>query len=394
MKKVSCIRMIFLIGLYSLVANFVHPISPTLYKLLNFPDYMFGVAFAAMALTNFAFSPFWGNLFNRYGCAKLTAVAFFGYAFSQYLFSVATTELSLTFARFVAGIFISGISCSQIIYQMKNAPEDKKGQYMMYNATTVAVISPMGYLIGGFLGDYSLKLCMNAQVIGLAIIGILFLLILDDPETQSNPITIKEFLSQSNPLRGFIDARKYLTPTLVSFFIIGMCAKFASTCYDQAFNYFIRDQFGFPSSYNGMIKAGVGVVAFVSNLTVCNYLLRNTKVERSVIYILGCLMTLSVGFVFIQDKIPFIALNVVFFGCNSVYIPLLQRILTKVSTPETNGMFVGVYNSMDAIGMVCGSLIAGFVYNVNPRLAFVVTAVFFAASVISAMIHYNKLQKA
>ena len=57
-------------------------------------------------------------------------------------------------------------------------------------------------------------------------------------------------------------------------------------------------------------------------------------------------------------------------------------------------MFVGVYNSMDAIGMVCGSLIAGFVYNVNPRLAFVVTAVFFAASVISAMIHYNKLQKA
>ena len=57
LKKVSVRRMIFLMGLYFVFANIVHPIEPTIYTDLGFHDYMFGVAMAAMSLTNFLFAP-------------------------------------------------------------------------------------------------------------------------------------------------------------------------------------------------------------------------------------------------------------------------------------------------------------------------------------------------
>ena len=52
-RKRSILRLFILAAIYFLVANFAHPVEPTFYKLLELPDYMFGVAFAAMATTVF-----------------------------------------------------------------------------------------------------------------------------------------------------------------------------------------------------------------------------------------------------------------------------------------------------------------------------------------------------
>ena len=48
------------VAIESLAANLAHPITPTLIHNLNLPDYMFGLMFAGMSVTNFLFSPFWG----------------------------------------------------------------------------------------------------------------------------------------------------------------------------------------------------------------------------------------------------------------------------------------------------------------------------------------------
>ena len=47
-----------IMAVYSVVSNFAHPATPTIIKNLNLHDYMFGVAFAGMSITNFLFSPF------------------------------------------------------------------------------------------------------------------------------------------------------------------------------------------------------------------------------------------------------------------------------------------------------------------------------------------------
>jgi len=389
MKKVSVFRMIFLIGLYSIFANLAHPIEPTIYTNLGCHDYIFGVAMAAMSLTNFLFAPFWGKMLDRFGCAKITGFSFFGYAASQYLFAVMTTEIGITIARLMAGIFISTVSVSQLLYIMRYSPAEKTSTYLMYNATTCAVLSPVGYLIGGLLGDISIFGTMMAQVGGLAVIGILFLVILDDEKTEAR-LETKGLWKDINPLKSFGEIRPYMTAMVAVFFIIAFATNFASMCYEHSFNYLIKDEYGFSPSYNGLLKAFVGIVAFVSNATICAYLLKKTKVQRSTIGVLAVLTVMSVCIVLIRDITPFIVINVLFFGFNAVYLPLLQDTLTKISTKGSHGIFVGMFNAVRSVGSVGGSLVAGFAYAVSTRMPFVITAILFAVTVVCAVVNYRQ----
>ena len=64
----TLLKYFFIISAFqSLAANFAHPATPTLIQNLGLNDYMFGVAFAGMSLTNFLFSPFWGKISDQIG---------------------------------------------------------------------------------------------------------------------------------------------------------------------------------------------------------------------------------------------------------------------------------------------------------------------------------------
>lgn len=392
MKKISPMRMVFIIGYYSIVANFAHPIEPTIYTSLGFHDYMFGVAFACMALTNFAFSPFWSKMCDKYGCAKMMGYSSFAYAGAQLLFTYCTSEIGIALARLLAGVFISTISVGQLIYIMQHSPREKAGQNLMYNATASAVMSPVGYLIGGFLGDVSIKLCMWAQVIGLLVLGLMYLLLLKD-EVKEPAEGAASIWRDVNPLKSFGEIRPYMNRFLVVFFLLSAVTMFASTCYEQSFNYLIKAEFGFPASYNGMLKALVGVIALIANFTICNWLLHHTDAKCSTIYVLGVQTMISVGVALITDLVPFIIINVFFFGLNAVYLPLLQVTLTEASDEKSNSIFVGMFNAVRSIGMIAGSLIAGFLYAFSYQLPFVLTAALFAVSVALAVVNYRQSQK-
>jgi len=395
MRKVSVFRMISLVGLYSIFANLAHPIEPTIYAELGFHDYIFGVAMAAMALTNFLFAPFWGKVMDHYGCAKITGLSFFGYALAQYFFASATTELGIALARLMAGVFISTISVSQLLYIMRYSPREQAPRNLMFNATTSAVFSPVGYLIGGVMGDSSIRVTMMAQVVGLVAIGILFLLILDDEKAAETPaFNSKGLIRYVNPLRSFGEIRPYLNALVAVFFVVSFLTNFSSVCYEHSFNYLIKVEYGFPPSYNGYLKALVGIVALVANVTISTYLLRKTNIQKSTIGVLAICVAMSVGIVLIKEITPFIAINVVFFGFNSVYMPLLQATLARLSDKGNYGIFVGMFNAVRSVGMVGGSLVAGFAYAVFSRLPFVVTTVLFAAAVVCAAVNYRQFNRA
>lgn len=388
MKKISPMRMVLIVGYYSIVANLAHPIEPTIYTSLGFGDYMFGVAFAAMALTNFAFSPFWSRMCDRFGTAKMMGYSSFGYALAQLMFAYCQTEVGIALARLIAGIFISTISVGQLLYIMQHSASQKVGQNLMYNATASAVMSPVGYLIGGLLGDVSIELTMWLQVIGLVLQGVLFLTLLKDETAPGEAGSLSSW-RDVNPLKSFGEIRPYMNRFLLVFFGIAAVTMFASTCYEQSFNYLIKAEYGFPASYNGLLKALVGVIAFVANLTVCSWLIHHTDAKRSIIYVLAVQTAVSIGVASISDLVPFLVINVVFFGLNAVYLPLLQMTLTQVSG-EHNSVFVGMFNAVRSIGMIAGSLIAGIVYTISYQLPFVLTAVLFGLATLLTIVNYRQ----
>ena len=90
-------------------------------------------------------------------------------------------------------------------------------------------------------------------------------------------------IRRANPLSAFADARAILSPWMLAFLVATVCACLASAAYDNSFNYYLRDQFGFPTTYNGYIYAAVGILGLVANLTLGLRLQRSRDAELPLI---------------------------------------------------------------------------------------------------------------
>lgn len=377
-------------GLYSIFANFAHPITPTFIKNLGLNDYMFGVTFASMAITNFLSSPFWGKLSKNLSSAKIMSFAFVGYGIGQAVFGLATTEFGIVLGRMLGGFFVGGIMTNQMIYVINNSDAKNRGTNLAIVATIMSVVSPFGFLIGGFLGDISIPLTFVLQVAGLVSVGILNFIILDDKESNEK-LEFKALVKESNPLGIIVEAQGLLNRSLIIFFIIVATTSFATVSYEQCFNFFIKDQFGFPPSYNGLLKAAVGFITLIANSTITILLIKKTNINKSLIYVLTVCMLMMLAIVLIDDIYPFIIINVIFFAFNAIYLPLLQTLLSKFNKDEKDGgVLVGLFNSMRSFGMIFGSLFAGFIYTVGPKLAFVSSAVAFLVAIYFAIMNYRQ----
>lgn len=380
-----------LIAMESLAANFAHPITPTLIKNLQLPDYSFGLLFAGMAFTNFLFSPFWAKQVKRMGSKKVLGICCIGYGIGQAMFAISKTLPLILCARLLSGFFVGGIMVSFLTYIIHQTTVETRGKYLALSATLTTVFAAFGYLVGGFTGVVSIPLTFAMQSITLIAAGILFYLVLkDDHEESSTRINIWK---EANPFQAFIDSRKFMTLTFAILFFAVFLTSTATTAYDQNFNYFIKDQFHFNSSYNGMLKAVVGFISLFANTTVCIWIMKKTDVKKSVCIVLGCAGTALIMITFIDAILPFILLNILFFAVNAIYIPLLQDMCASASKEEDSNMVMGFYNAMKSLGMIAGALFAGFIYAFGPKLSFLYAGIFFLISMLATIWYRYRVRR-
>ena len=378
-----------IIFLYCLAANFAHPVTPSFIKQLGLHDYMFGLAFGMMALANFIFSPFWGKMAERFGPGKVLSVALFGYACMQLAFGSSTKEWQICVARFFGGFFISAISVSQIIYVMQNS--DQPGHDLAVMNSNSTVVSQFGFLIGGFLGDLSVKWTFLIQAACLCGIGILGMFILKDTEiVEKKPFSVKEI----NPFADFIACRDLMTTYMTLFLAMTAMTGFGTTAYEQCFNYYIKDVFGFPSSANGIVKAIIGFVCFALNTFVTLKIIRRGHIDRMINYFYVGMVVMLLGVVLIDVFVPFMAVNILFFGVNSIVSTILYNMIA-VHGSERGAESAGLFNATRMLGSVAGSFTAGFIYTMGPKISFVVSAVVLSLALVLSLAHYiyGKKQK-
>lgn len=240
---------------FNLAANFAHPVTPTVIQELRLHDYMFGVALAVMLITNFLLSPFWGKI-NNYISSRLSLlICCLGYGVAQIWFAYATTELMIILARMFAGLFTGGIFVSFLTYIVNKSNPEDQGKYLTYSATIKSVASAFGYMIGGFLGEFSVRLAFLVQAGTLIAVAVAFFMICE-PDSTANlkDIPAKQLMKEANPFQAFIDSKNFMCMAFVFLFAINIFINFGNTGFDQAFNYYLKAQLGLTSSYNGIIK--------------------------------------------------------------------------------------------------------------------------------------------
>ena len=370
--------------LFNMAASFAHPVTPTIIQDQNMHDYMFGVALGVMLITNFLMSPFWGKI-NVYISSRSTfLIGCLGYAVAQLWFAYSTTELMVILARMFAGLFTGGIYVSFLTYIVNVANPEDQAKYLTYNATIQSVGSAFGYMIGGFLGEYSVRGTFLIQVACILISGIAFYFICVPDAIPGLKINGKQLAKEVNPFQAFMDCRLFMSVAFAMLFAVNILINFANTGFDQAFNYYLKDQLGLTSSYNGIIKAAVGFVSFVSNMTICVWIINKTDTKKSMTVLVAICAAAALGITVFENMAIFMVLGVLVYAGYSVSLPVIQNMVASQADPAQKNLVMGFYNATKSLGSIAGSFIAGGIYAVNAKLPFGITFVIYAVGIVAA----------
>lgn len=188
-------------ALFHLASNFAHPVTPTIIQELGLPDYMFGLMLAVMMIANFALSPSWGNINRFISSRQSLLICCVGYALAQLGFAYSTTQAGILFVRLLAGVFIGGVFVSMLTYVVNVARPEDMAKYLTYSATLHSVFGAFGYLIGGVVGEFSIRATFLLQAATLFVCGIMFRLCCVPDAERTEKMSVKELAAKKQPLR-------------------------------------------------------------------------------------------------------------------------------------------------------------------------------------------------
>ena len=371
--------------MFGLSSNFAHPVTPTIIQDLHLNDYMFGVALAMMQLANFLMSPFWGKINNYISSRVSLLICCIGYGVAQVWFAYATTEAMIICARLFAGAFVGGIFVSFLTYVVNVADPADQPRYLTYSATIHSVAGAFGYLIGGVLGEFSIKGTFLFQAATLISTGVLFYAVSLPDTKEKEVVSVQKIVKDANPLRAFMDCRLFMTAAFAMLFAVNILINFGNTGFDQAFNYYLKDQLSLTSAYNGIIKAAVGFVTFASNMTLCIWIINKTNMKKSMVLLCGVCTLAAVGALFAPKIGLFIAFSILVYAGYAVSLPVLQNIVASQADPARKNLVMGFYNATKSLGSIAGSLTAGFIYSAGAKLPFACTALIYGLAMIAAL---------
>jgi len=377
--------------LFSLAANFAHPVTPTIIQQRGFGDYMFGVALASMMVMNFFFSPFWGRLVSFLSSRRVILICSLGYAVGQVMFGLAATENMMIVARMFAGVFTGGAFTGLLTYIVNTSSE--RGKHLTIAATIQTVAGSFGYFVGGMLGELNISLAIVAQVAVLAGSGVLFYFVCeDDATTDWRSIEFKKLAKESNPVAAFLAGGSIMTPVLISIFVVGALAMLGNNAFDQSFNYYLKAQLNLSSGYNGTIKAVIGLVSLAANSLIGMWLINRTDIKRSIIYVYLLCTSAMLGAVLMNASVPFVIATVIYFGFYAISVPLTQNLAAEKAIGRDSNLVMGFFNGLKSLGGIFGALAAGMLYTVNPRWPFLLGCAAFAVASVIAAYHYHLSQ--
>ena len=380
------------VTLFALACNCTHPVTPTMFIDLGFPDYMFGLAQACNQLTIFLLSPFWGKLNEYVSSRKLMSIGTLGYAIAQVMFCYSTRQIHIVIARLFCGCFCSAMFVGQLTYIVSGSRSElEKGQNLTLLATVTAVANAFGYMLGGLIGDFGVRKAIWAQILLLLLATVVgFLFCSDDVYASLKNINKKKLIRESNPLSSFAAAGKFLTPLFFGMFMMAALQNLSQLCFDQSFNYFTKDQFGFSSGNTGLIKGGIGLINLLANMLICRQLMKKTDIRRSVIPVLFLCGVCMTGLVVFGQVIPFVLCTVALYAVMQISIPMIQGIVAGRGAGEQNGIVMGFYNSMKYLGGLAGALMSGFLYEADPKYPFLVSTISLFVCMLLAAVIYRK----
>ena len=277
----------------------------------------------AYAIMQFFFSPFLGNLSDKYGRRPVLLFSLFGFGVDYIFLSFAPSIGWLFVGRIIAGITGASFTTATAYIADISAPEDRAKNFGLIGAA-FGLGFIIGPVVGGLLGQYGSRIPFLAAA-GLTFINFIYgFFVLP----ESLPVENRRIFEwrRANPFGAFKHLKKYpaVAALAISFFLVYM----AGQSVQSVWSFFGIERFKWSPKLIGISLGTVGLLVGLVQGVLIRYI--NPK--------LGNVKSIYIGF-------GMYALGLVLFACATqgwmMFIFLIPYCLGGISGPALQSIITG-----------------------------------------------------
>lgn len=380
--------------LQGIIHNLGHPVTPAFVSGLGIPDFMFGVFFASMSFGLMIGGPIWGILSDQGQKKKYIILGLLIYSLGQFLFGYSHYASIMVLVRFISGLGVVSSSTLMTSHVIEISDVRDRAKHLAYLGAAFTVGASLGYFIGGFLatnelmitflGTTDLRRIFLIQAIANTLyVGFIFL---SFKEEKNLNVTIKK----PSILKGFKQISS-VQPTLLVFLVSLTFMTIGSTNLSKYIDVYFNE-LGYNSQQLGTFVMVTGFVSLFASIFLVP-LFANSRKLLSTISIIQILSAVIIFFTFRVSNFILIMYTVflLYVIFKTIYQPLEQNFISKHAKGDKYGGVMGLRQSFVSIGMVVGSLVGGFIYQIKPLLLFDSSAIVFLVGVLLlVLVHWMK----
>lgn len=367
MKKNQVLLIIVYTFLMSIFYNMAHAVTPELIVQNGMPDYTIGVLFSAMATSMFLFSSFWGRFIDKHG-RKLGLIIFpIGGVIGQLGFGLSTNIWVALIFRVITGSVAGGMMSTVTVYLTDVSEEKSLNRNLAINSALMGFGTTLGYLLGGYIGDTNYQITFFTQASLITILPIYASLLLIKTEYE---------VSEKRTSFNLEILNKYKKTILYKIMIVSFLTSFGYVSYNNNITMYLSKYLDFSPILIGYYMAYSGILLLVSNLIFLPFLLKRLTPLRVIIIQLLTISTILVVFPFISSELYLIIMISIFVFFLRLNTPL-ENMLISENAKVDKGEAFGIIQSLRSLGMIFGSLITGFTFDLIPYSPFYIAAFVF-----------------
>lgn len=350
-----------------------NPAVPLYTNILGIDGSFVGYYFACNGFGLLVFAAIWGAIGDIKRRNKVIGIIFIGFALGQFLFGFFSDKYLLLLASLISGVFFAGVLVN--IYSYINdtfKKEQERNKMLIYAVSCYLLGGALAYLLGGFIADMlspNYRYLFYIQAGLLVVFGVLILISKLDIVDTDHHMTRKFFwnnLSQAIKLPWVA-----IYTITITFFV-----SFAHNNVRRFLDYYVIDE-EYSASLLGIVVFTAGIAALISNLFIAPLFMRkfhNFKFLQVQFLLAPILLFLS----FYSDNL-IIGLFTFYIGYTvllSIYEPTAISCMSD-NKAVSQGVLVGVRQSVVGLGMTTGFIVGGFVYQINHLYVFYLSVIFY-----------------
>jgi DHA1 family multidrug resistance protein-like MFS transporter len=357
--------LLFISFMFGLLFSLGNPAIPLYTESLGIGESVVGFYLASGGIGLFFFATLWGALGDIKDRNKVLGIVFMGTALGQTLFGMTSNSSVMLVAAMISGVFTAGLLVN--IYSYVNdtfIEEQERNRTLSYVVSLYLLGAAIAYITGGYLTQWlepSYALVFIIQGALLLLFGIFIYYKENDLVDIDHHLTRRHFWINVKQIVKFPWVPVY-TITL-TFFI-----SFSHNNVRRFLDYYIIDA-GNSAVILGIIVFVAGLVGLVSNLWIAPFFLKRFHNFR----FLQLQFFFAPIFLFLAFYIENTLLGMYVLA---VYEPTAISVMSS-NRAVSQGVLVGVRQSIVGLGMTVGFIIGGFLYEENSLYVFYLATAFY-----------------